>query len=62
MKTLRLRRLLPSDGERIILTPLDHGVTLGPIPGRDDVEATLGGLRRSGKIHGVILHKGILKR
>ena len=61
MKTLRLRRVLPADGQRIILTPLDHGVTLGPIPGLDDVEATLRVLRRTGKVHGVILHKGTLE-
>jgi class I fructose-bisphosphate aldolase len=61
MKTLRLRRLLPANGQRIILTPLDHGVTLGPIPGLDDVEATLRVLRQTGMVHGVILHKGTLE-
>ncbi len=61
MKTLRLRRFLPARGQRIILTPLDHGVSLGPIPGLTDVEATLRVLAKMGKVRGVILHKGTLE-
>ncbi len=59
MKALRLRRLF-ADG-RILLTPLDHGVTMGPIPGLADLQQTVADLVESGQINAVVMHRGTLE-
>jgi len=59
-KTLRLRRILsPVDG-RSVVVPLDHGVTMGPIPGIERLEATLEAVIRGGA-DALVLHKGMLR-
>ncbi len=59
-KGLRLKRILsPADGRAVIL-PLDHGVTLGPIPGIERIHATIeAGVR--GGADALVLHKGMLR-
>jgi len=59
-KALRLKRLhAPHDGRMVIL-PLDHGVSCGPIPGLQHMDEAI----RVG-IHGgadaLVLHKGMLR-
>jgi len=47
------------DGRSVVL-PLDHGVTMGPIPGIERLEATIeSGVR--GGADALILHKGMLR-
>jgi class I fructose-bisphosphate aldolase len=59
-KTLRLRRILSRIDGRSVILPLDHGVTMGPIPGIERLDATIeAGVR--GGADALILHKGMLR-
>lgn len=55
-KTIRLRRILGSDGKTVI-TPMDHGVSCGPIRGLEDMKLALERAIKGGA-DTVILHKG----
>jgi fructose-bisphosphate aldolase/2-amino-3,7-dideoxy-D-threo-hept-6-ulosonate synthase len=57
MKDLRLRKLLNHKSNRLLITPLDHGVTLGPIDGIYNIRETVKELSRT-EINAIILHKG----
>jgi DhnA-type fructose-1,6-bisphosphate aldolase and related enzymes len=57
MKDLRLRRLVCQKSKRLLITPLDHGVTLGPIDGISNIRDTLHALAGT-KVNSVVLHKG----
>ncbi len=59
MKSLRLRRWFREG--RLLLTPLDHGVTLGPIPGLVDLRQTVSDLVASDAVDAVVMHKGTLR-
>jgi predicted phospho-2-dehydro-3-deoxyheptonate aldolase len=59
-KTLRLKRFLTSPSGRIVILPLDHGVSLGPLPGLERPEDVI----RMGVQEGadaMVLHKGMLR-
>ncbi len=58
-KALRLKRFQTSPNGRIVILPLDHGVSLGPIPGLERPEAVV----RMGVKEGanaLVLYKGIV--
>lgn len=57
-KALRMRRLMKSS--RIILTPLDHGVGIGPIKGLESMAQTVSNMREGGA-DSVLVHKGVVK-
>jgi DhnA family fructose-bisphosphate aldolase class Ia len=59
MKTLRIRRLF-RDG-KAIFAALDHGVTLGPIPGLTHIRQTVASLVDAKRLDALILHKGNLR-
>ncbi len=57
-KTLRLKRCGIQAGRRLVVLPLDHGVTCGPIPGLERPERVI----RLGVEEGadaLVLHKGL---
>jgi class I fructose-bisphosphate aldolase len=56
--TLRTRRL--SRQERYLLVPLDHGVSVGPLPGLRDPAALIRNVTNGGAT-GVIVHKGLVR-
>lgn len=56
MKELRLRRLFSADAGRIVICPMDHGITLGPIHGLSNLESTVAEI--SGCIDALVIHKG----
>lgn len=58
-KTLRLRRFFTRDDGRLVLFPLDHGVSCGPIRGLERMEAVLRYGIASGA-DGLVLHKGMM--
>lgn len=59
-KTWRLRRIIdPVDGRTIVL-PMDHGVSLGPIPGLVSPESLLSAFCRVIP-DAVVLHKGLVR-
>ncbi len=55
-KIIRLKRILGEDG-RTVITPMDHGVSCGPISGLEDMKLALERAMRGGA-DTVILHKG----
>ena len=58
MKNKRLNRLFKEDG-KIMILPLDHGATLGPVKGLENINDTL--FRLAARIDCVVLHKGMIK-
>jgi predicted phospho-2-dehydro-3-deoxyheptonate aldolase len=58
-KNRRMKRLLQQDN-RTIIVPMDHGVTIGPIPGIINMQQTVNQLVRGG-VDAVLVHKGIAK-
>jgi len=58
-RRLRLRRLFRHDDERLLVVPLDHSVTDGPL-GQRDLNSLLGEIAGTG-IDAVVLHKGSLR-
>lgn len=56
---IRLRRILNPGTGRVVIFPLDHGVTCGPIRGIEDMKRCLqNGI--DGGADAVVLHKGML--
>lgn len=56
-KIIRLKQLFKHSG-RILLLPMDHGITLGPIEGIRDITATLSQVKD--KVDAVVVHKGMV--
>ncbi len=59
-KDLRLKRLFRHSDQLFIL-PLDHGITIGPVPGLADIRDTVQAAIEGG-IDAVVIHKGIVER
>ena len=57
---LRLKRLGIEPGRRLVIFPLDHGVTCGPIAGLVQVESAIR-LGVEGRVDALVLHKGMLR-
>ena len=58
-KTRRLRRIFQKDGKTVII-PMDHGVSVGPIEGLTDMQATIENVAKGGA-DAVLVHAGIAK-
>jgi class I fructose-bisphosphate aldolase len=58
-KTRRLRRIMRSDSKSFIIA-MDHGITLGPVRGLEDMQAAVNQVV-SGGADAVLFHKGIAK-
>lgn len=56
MKELRLRRLRNPETGRVVICPMDHGITLGPIKGLTDLEWAVERVKRH--VDAVVVHKG----
>jgi len=54
-----MRRIFRNDG-RTVIVPMDHGVSVGPIPGLDDMTNTVGHLVKGGA-DAILVHAGIAK-
>jgi fructose-bisphosphate aldolase/2-amino-3,7-dideoxy-D-threo-hept-6-ulosonate synthase len=59
-KKRRLKRILRKD-QRTVIIPIDHGVSIGPIKGIENMQETVMRLKEGGA-DAVVLHKGIAKR
>lgn len=57
----RWHRFLDAHGGKALIVPIDHGLTLGPIDGLQDVRAVRAWLE-SGALTGAIMHKGMVER
>ncbi len=60
-KTIRMRRLTEAVTGRFLVVPMDHGITVGLIPGLHDLSARIGEADRGGAT-AVVLHKGEVRR
>ncbi len=58
-KTRRLRRIIRDDSKTLII-PMDHGVTIGPVRGLENMQETVKHLVAGGA-DAVLVHKGIAK-
>lgn len=58
-KTLRLKRFVAAPDGKMVILPLDHGVSCGPVPG---LERMAGAVKMGikGGADGLVLHKGML--
>ncbi len=59
-KTRRLNRIFRPDN-RTVVVPMDHGVSIGPVKGIENMQDTVNRLLKGGA-DAVVLHKGIAKR
>src|SRR3990170_5266163 len=59
-KTRRLNRVFQADN-RTVVVPMDHGVSIGPVKGIENMQETVTRLLKGGA-DAFVLHKGIAKR
>jgi 2-amino-4,5-dihydroxy-6-oxo-7-(phosphonooxy)heptanoate synthase len=59
-RQVRLRRLYRHGGQRMLVVPLDHSITMGPITVGGTLNRLLGQLAGNG-VDAVVLHKGSLR-
>ena len=58
-KAIRLERIINRNSRRTVIVPMDHGITLGPIRGLEDMRATVDRIVNSGA-NALVIHKGIV--
>jgi len=59
-KQIRLERIRDRDSGRMVIIPMDHGTTVGPIPGLTDMRQTVQ-MIVDGGANAIVLHKGIVE-
>jgi predicted phospho-2-dehydro-3-deoxyheptonate aldolase len=59
-KEIRLKRLR-KHSQRLLIVPMDHGVSSGPIPGLKDLRSSVQAVVKGGA-DAIILHKGLAKQ
>ena len=59
-KKIRLERIINRDSGRTVIVPMDHGVTVGPIEGLEDMKATVSKIVEGGA-NAILMHKGIVR-
>ena len=57
-KSIRMGRIIDRNSGRTVIVPMDHGVTLGPIPGLARVQETINAVA-SGGANAIVIHKGL---
>jgi len=58
-KKIRMERIMNRNTGRTVMIPMDHGVTMGPIPGLENMPETIDKVVEGGA-NAVIVHKGIV--
>ncbi len=59
-KYIRLERIINRQTGKTVIVPMDHGVTVGPIQGLEDMKTTVDSVVDGGA-NAIIVHKGIVK-
>ena len=59
-KQIRLERIINRNSGRTVIVPMDHGITLGPVPGLEDMATTVDNIVNGGA-NAIVLHKGIVR-
>jgi predicted phospho-2-dehydro-3-deoxyheptonate aldolase len=57
-KTIRMERITDRNSGKTVIVPMDHGVTIGPVPGLIRLRETVDAIANGGA-NAVILHKGL---
>ncbi len=59
-KRIRMERIMDRVTKRIVIIPMDHGITMGPIKGLWDMKTIINQVAEGGA-NAVLLHKGIIR-
>jgi fructose-bisphosphate aldolase/2-amino-3,7-dideoxy-D-threo-hept-6-ulosonate synthase len=59
-KRIRLDRIMNRNTKRTVIIPMDHGITMGPVKGLQDMKETVNKVAEGGA-NAVLLHKGIIR-
>ena len=59
-KMIRLERIIDRNSRKTVIIPMDHGVTVGPIEGLEDMRATVSKVVAGGA-NAILMHKGIVQ-
>jgi fructose-bisphosphate aldolase/2-amino-3,7-dideoxy-D-threo-hept-6-ulosonate synthase len=59
-KRVRLERIIDRKSRRTVIVPMDHGLSMGPIAGLEDMAAIINKVAEGGA-DAVVLHKGIVR-
>ncbi len=59
-KLIRLERIINRDSGKTVIVPMDHGITMGPIKGLENMKNTVDKMAAGGT-NAIVLHKGIVK-
>jgi len=59
-KRIRIDRIMNRETRRTVIIPMDHGLTLGPIRGLQDMKSAVNQVAEGGA-NAVLLHKGIIR-
>ena len=58
-KEIRIERILNRNTGKTVIIPMDHGVTVGPIKGLEDMKETVDNIVNGGA-NAIVLHKGLV--
>ncbi len=59
-KKIRLERIIDRNSGKTVIVPMDHGVTVGPIRGLEDMRTTVSRIVAGGA-NAILMHKGIVR-
>ncbi len=59
-KKIRMERIINRETKKMVIIPMDHGTTMGPIKGLTDMKHTVN-MVVNGGANAIILHKGIVE-
>lgn len=59
-KKIRMERIIDRRSRKTVIVPLDHGVSVGSIPGLEDMVKTISDIAEGGA-NAVLMHKGIVR-
>jgi class I fructose-bisphosphate aldolase len=60
-KKIRLERIIDRNTKRTVIVPMDHGTTVGPIPGIIDMKEAIGKVAAGGA-NAIVEHKGLVDK
>ncbi len=58
-KKIRIKRIIDRESGKTVIIPMDHGVSMGPIQGLQDIDKTVNMVIRGGA-NATVVHKGIV--
>ncbi len=59
-KNIRLERLIDRKSRKTVIVPMDHGVSVGPIPGLENMAEAIDKIANAGA-NAVLMHKGMVR-